>query len=208
MRLSKFFLLGGFCLAAALPLRAQEQGPDAMVKNVTNEVLQIIRSDKDIQAGNSKKVMDLIETKVQQHFDFAHMAQLALGREWKNASAEQKKQIADEFHSLLVRTYSKALTEYKNQNIDFKPFKMNPADTDVKVRSQVVQGGGKPTIPLDYSLEKLPAGWKVYDIEVEGVSLVVNYREDFTAQVRSGGIDGLIKYLQAKNKSGAAGEKK
>ena len=192
-------------LATLAQAQAPDMAPDALVKTVTNEVLQIIRSDKDIQAGSGKKVMELIETKVTPHFNFAHMTQLAVGRDWKSASPAQQKQLADEFHTLLVRTYAKALTEYKNQNIDFKPFKMNAGDSDVKVRTQVTQGGSKP-IPLDYYLEKLPAGWKVYDIEVDGISLVINYRESFSAEVRSGGIDGLIKTLQGKNRSG--GDKK
>ena len=184
-----------------------DPAPDLLIKNVTNEVLQIIRSDKEIQSGSSKKVIDLIETKVLPHFNFMHMTQLAVGRDWKNASAAQQKQLSDEFHILLVRTYAKALTEYKNQSIEFKPFKMNAGDSDVKVRTQVTQAGAKP-IPLDYFLEKLPTGWKVYDIEVDGISLVINYRESFGAEVRNGGIDGLIKTLQGKNKSGAGGDKK
>ncbi|MDD5176327.1 MAG: ABC transporter substrate-binding protein [Sterolibacterium sp.] len=193
--------------AALVQAQTPEIAPDVLVKNVTDEVLQIIRSDKDIQAGNSKKAMELIEAKVQQHFNFTHMTQLGVGRDWKNASAAQQKQLADEFHTLLVRTYAKALTEYKSQTIAFKPFKMNAGDTDVKVRTQVNQAGSK-AIPLDYYLEKLPAGWKVYDIEVEGISLVINYRESFAAEVRSGGIDGLIKSLQNKNKTGASESKK
>ena len=192
-------------LAALVHAQTPDMAPDAMVKNVTNEVLQIIRSDKDIQAGNSKKAIELIETKVLQHFNFNHMTQLAVGRDWKNATPAQQKQLADEFHTLLMRTYAKALTEYKNQSIEFKPFKMNAADTDVKVRTQVTQSGGKP-IPLDYYLEKLPAGWKVYDIEVDGISLVINYRESFAAEVRAGGLDGLVKSLQSKNRTG--GDKK
>ena len=193
--------------AAVAQAQAPDTAPDALVKNVTNEVLQIIRSDKDIQAGSNRKAIDLIETKVLPHFNFMHMTQLAVGRDWKNASAAQQKQLADEFHTLLVRTYAKALTEYRNQNIEFKPFKMNAGDSDAKVRSQVSQAGGKP-IPLDYYLEKLPAGWKVYDIEVDGISLVVNYRESFAAEVRNGGIDGLVKTLQGKNRTGAGGDKK
>lgn len=197
-------------MASLLPLaqaQAPDMAPDALVKSVTNEVLQVIRSDKDIQTGNSKKAMELIEAKVQQHFNFAHMIQLGLGRDWKKASAAQQKQLTDEFHTLLVRTYAKALTEYKSQTIEFKPFKMNAGESDVKVRTQVNQAGSK-AIPLDYYLEKSPVGWRVYDIEVEGISLVINYRESFAAEVRSGGIEGLIKSLQSKNKNGVAATKK
>ncbi|MFA7279342.1 MAG: ABC transporter substrate-binding protein [Sterolibacterium sp.] len=189
-----------FSLAQALTAGI---APDVLVKTVTNEVLQVIRSD----AGNSKKTMEFIETRVQQHFNFVHMTQLGVGRDWKNASAAQQKQLAEEFHALLVRTYAKALTEYKNQTIEFKPFKMNAGDTEVKVRTQVVQAGSK-AIPLDYFLEISPTGWKVFDIEVDGISLVINYRESFAAEVRTGGIDGLIKSLQGKNKTHVTANKK
>lgn len=179
---------------------AQELAPDVLVKNVTNEVLEIVRKDKEIQSGSSKKAIDLVEVKVLPHFNFTHMTQLALGRDWRTANAAQQKTLSDEFRALLVRTYSKALTEYKNQVIEFKPFKMKAADTEAKVNTQVKQSGGNP-IPLNYYLEKLPQGWKVYDIEVDGISLVINYRESFAAEVRNGGIDGLIKSLQTKNRN-------
>ena len=181
---------------------AQDVSPDVMIKNVTNEVLDIVRKDKDIQSGNSQKAIDLVEAKVLPHFDFLHMTRLAMGRDWRATTPQQQKVLADEFRTLLVRTYSKALTEYKNQVIEFRPFKMSPGETDVKVRTQISQPGAKP-IPLDYYLEKSPQGWKVYDIEVDGISLVINYRESFASEVRSGGIDGLIKTLQAKNRTDA-----
>ena len=207
MKLKGLFLLLLAGCAALVEAQTTGTPPDALVKNVTNEVLQVIRSDKDIQAGSNKKAIELIEAKVLPHFDFTHMTQLALGRDWKAANPAQQKQLADEFHTLLVRTYAKALTEYKDQSIEFKPFKMGAGDADVKVRTQVNQAGGKP-IPLDYYLEKLAAGWKVYDIEVDGISLVTNYRNSFSTEVHNGGIDGLIKSLQGKNKSGTSGDKK
>ena len=197
-----FMLFASF--AALLPAQAADTAPDLLVKNVTTEVLQIIRGDQEIQAGSNKKAIKLIESKVLPHFNFAHMTQIAVGRDWKNASPAQQKQLADEFQTLVVRTYAKALTEYKSQTIDFKPLKMNAGDSDVKVRTQVSQASGK-AIPLDYFLEKLPEGWKVYDIEVDGISLVINYRESFGAEVRSNGVDGLIKSLQGKNKVAAGG---
>jgi len=180
---------------------AQEQTPDALIKQVTTEVLEIVRKDKDIQSGNTKKAIELVEAKVLPHFNFTRMTQLAVARDWKQSSASQQKVLTEEFRSLLVRTYSKALTEYKNQTIEFRPFKMQAGETDVKVRTQIDQAGAK-SIGLDYYLEKMPNGWKVYDIEVGGVSLVTNYRSEFTAEVRKGGIDGLIATLQTKNKSG------
>lgn len=179
---------------------AQETGPDALVRNVTNEVLEIISKDKDIQSGNTRKVLDLVEAKVLPHFNFTRMTQLAVARNWPKASPAQQKQLTDEFRILLVRTYSKALTEYKNQTVIFKPFAMKTGETDVRVRTEIKQStGGKP-IPMDYFLEKNGNAWRVYDIEVGGVSLVINYRESFAVEVRGGGIDALIASLQAKNK--------
>jgi phospholipid transport system substrate-binding protein len=198
-------LTASLFLVAALPAQAQsaDLAPDALVKNVTTEVLDIVRKDKDIQNGNTKKAIDLVETKVLPYFNFTRMTSLAVGKDWRQASPAQQKTLADEFHTLLVRTYSKALTEYRNQTISFKPLKAQPGDTDVTVRSQINQAGAK-AIDLDYSLEKGDKGWKVYDISVGGVSLVTNYRSEFAQQISQGGIDGLIKRLQAKNKSGEA----
>lgn len=174
--------------------------PDVLVKTVTNEVLDIVRHDKDIQAGHQGKALELVESRVLPHFNFKRMTQLALGKESRKASPEQLIALTEEFRSLLVRTYSKALTEFRNQEISFKPLKMSPADTDVKVRSEIRLSGGKP-VPLDYYLEKSDAGWKVYDMEVGGVSLVTNYRGSFTQEIQSKGIDGLIQVLRSKNKS-------
>lgn len=196
-------LMTGFFLAAGAQAQSADLTPDVLVKNVTNEVLEIVRKDKDIQGGNTKRAIELVEVKVLPHFNFVHMTALAVGKDWRRADPAQQKALADEFRTLLVRTYSKALTEYRNQAIDFKPFKSQPADTDVTVRTQINQPGGK-AIQLDYNLEKLEQGWKVYDISVAGVSLVTNYRDSFGQEVRAGGIDGLIKTLQTKNKSGQA----
>ena len=183
---------------------AQELTPDVLIKNVTNEVLDIVRKDKDIQSGNTRKAIELVEAKVLPHFNFTRMTQLALARDWRQANAAQQKALTDEFRTLLVRTYSKALTEYKNQVIDFKPFSLKAGDTDVRVRTEIKQSGAGKNIDLDYYLEKSGATWKVYDIEVGGISLVTNYRESFASEVRNNGIDGLVKSLQAKNKSGEA----
>jgi len=201
-----FALVSG--LLIAFSVAAQEVAPDVLVKNVTNEVLDIVRKDKDIQSGNAKKAMELVDAKVLPNFNFTRMTQLALAREWSKASPAQQKLLVDEFRVLLVRTYSKALTEYKNQTIEFKPFSLKPGETDARVRTEVKQSGAKP-IQLDYYLEKNNAAWMVYDIEVGGISLVTNYRETFASEVRANGIDGLIKLLQTKNKSsdGAAAKK-
>lgn len=196
-----FGLMAGLVLAAGV--HAEELAPDALIKSVSEDVLGIVRKDKDIQNGNTRKAVDLVEAKVLPYFNFGHMTQLAMARDWRQATPAQQKALTEEFRLLLVRTYSKALTEYKNQSIDYKPFKMQPAETDVKVRTEIKQPGGKP-IQLDYYLEKADKGWKVYDIEVGGISLIINYRETFASEVREGGIDGLIKSLQTKNKTGEA----
>ncbi|HEX8989123.1 MAG TPA: ABC transporter substrate-binding protein [Rhodocyclaceae bacterium] len=196
-----FGIMAGLVLACSI--HAEEMAPDVLVKTVSEDVLNIVRKDKDIQSGSTKKAMELVETKVLPYFNFTRMTQLAMARDWRQATPAQQKALVEEFHALLVRTYSKALTEYKSQTIDYKPFKMQPGDTDVKVRTEIKQAGGKP-IQLDYYLEKQDKGWKVYDIEVAGVSLIINYRESFASEVRQNGIDGLIKSLQSKNKSGEA----
>ncbi|MCX7150820.1 MAG: ABC transporter substrate-binding protein [Rhodocyclales bacterium] len=191
-------------LLIAVPALAQEVAPDVLVKTVTNEVLEIVRKDKEIQSGNTKKAIDLVEVKVLPHFNFTRMTQLAVARDWRQASAAQQKILTDEFHVLLVRTYAKALTEYKNQTIDFKPFVLKAGETDVRVRTEIKQAGAGKNIELDYYLEKSGAAWKVYDIEVGGISIVTNYRDSFASEVRNNGLDGLIKSLQTKNKSGEA----
>ena len=173
--------------------------PDALVKGVTDDVITIVRQDKAIQSGDTRKAVELVETKVLPYFDFAHMTRLAVGKDWKQANADQKAVLTNEFKTLLVRTYSNALTQYRNQQIDFKPLKAKPEDTDVVVRTEVRQPGAK-AVQIDYNLEKLADGWKVYDVLVAGVSLVTNYRDDFGKEVRTGGIDGLIKSLKDKNK--------
>ena len=189
-------------LILSMTALAQDVAPDALIRSVTDEVLEIVRTDKDLKSGNTKKALELVDTRVLPHFNFTRMTQLALGREWRKASPAQQKLLTDEFRELLVRTYSKALTEYKNQTIAYKPFSLKSGEVDVKVRTEIRQpSGGKP-IELDYYLEKKASDWKVYDIEVGGISLVMNYRDTFASEVSSGGIDGLVKTLQAKNRAG------
>jgi len=184
-----------------------QEAPDAMVQRVTDDVLEIIRKDKDIQNGDTHKVIDLVEKKVLPNFNFTHMTALALGKEWRKASPQQQQQLTGEFRTLLVRTYANALTGYKNQKLVYKPVKMAPTDTDVLVRTEVQQPGSKP-VQLDYSLEKLESGWKVYDVVVAGISLVTNYRDQFGQEVRNCGVDGLICYIATQNKSLEANAKK
>jgi phospholipid transport system substrate-binding protein len=203
--MKKLFALFFACFVSGAAF-AQE-APDALVQRVTDEVLEIIRKDKDIQNGDTHKVIELVDKKVLPNFNFTHMTALALGKEWRKATPQQQQQLTAEFKTLLVRTYSNALTSYKNQKVVYKPFKMAPTDTDVLVRTEVHQPGGKP-VQLDYSLEKIDANWKVYDVVVAGISLVTNYRDQFGQEVRNGGIDGLIASISAKNKSLEAGSKK
>jgi phospholipid transport system substrate-binding protein len=190
------FLLAGFVSTSVL---AQE-APDALIRHVTEDVLEIIRKDKDIQSGNAQKAIELVDKKVLPHFNFQHMTMLAVGKDWKKASPQQQQQLTAEFKTLLVRTYSNALTSYKNQKVVYKPFKMGVDESDVLVRTEVLQPGSK-AVQLDYSLEKQESGWKVYDVVVAGISLVTNYRDQFAQEIRSAGVDGLIATVAAKNKS-------
>jgi phospholipid transport system substrate-binding protein len=195
-------------LAICLPLgAAAQEAPDALVKRVTGEVIAIIKADKDLQGGNTRKIAELAEVKVLPHFDFNRMTRLAVGRNWAQATDAQKAALEKEFRTLLVRTYSTSLAAYHNQTIDVKPVKMGAADKDVTVRTAVIQQGGPP-IPIDYSMEKLDSGWKVYDVTIDGASLVTTYRGSFNDQIQKGGIDALLTTLAERNKAPAAPAKK
>jgi phospholipid transport system substrate-binding protein len=209
MSLKKLFILFYVLVAGLVPMvqAAAQQGPDVLVREVTNEVLEIVRADKAIQAGDTHRVMELVDAKVLPHFDFRRMTMLAVGRDWRDASPEQQTRLTEAFRTLLVRTYSNALTQYRDQTIDFKPTRFAAADTRVQVRTEVRQSGAQP-IGIDYMLEKSDTGWKVFDVIVAGVSLVTNYRGSFTQEIRAGGVDGLIKSLEAKNRSLEAEQKR
>ena len=194
-RMLGWILLGLSCLTS--PAWAQE-APDAMVKRVAEDVLTQIRSDKELQAGNQAKVKQVIEAKLVPHFDFTRMTALAMGRNWRTATPEQQKQLADEFRTLLVRTYSGALTNYRDNTMDYKPLRMNPGDTEVTVRTEV-RRPGQAAVQIDYSMEKTADGWKAFDVIVAGVSLVTNYRDEFNDTVKSSGVDGLLAALAKKN---------
>ena len=195
--LRKFIVM----LAACVPLLAAgQEAPDVLVKRVTDEVLVIIRADKDVQDGNMRRIAELADQKVLPHFDFTRMTRLAVGRNWAQASDAQKEALIKEFRTLLVRTYSTSLAAYRNQTIEVKPAKMNPQDKDVMVRTAVIQKGGPP-IPIDYAMEKADGGWKVYDVVIDGASLVTTYRGSFNDQIQKGGMDGLVKTLAERNRS-------
>jgi phospholipid transport system substrate-binding protein len=173
-----------------------------LVKRIAEETLTAIRSDKDLQAGNPAKIKQLIESKLVPNFDTARMTALAMGRNWRTATPEQQKQLTEQFKTLLIRTYSNALTNYRDNTMNYKPLRMNAGDTEVVVRTEVTRPGQAP-VPIDYSMEKTPEGWKAYDVVVAGVSLVTNYRDEFNDVVKSSGVDGLIKALADKNKGPA-----
>ena len=189
-------------LALSVQTALAQEAPDVLVKRVAEDVLTTIRSDKDLQAGNQAKVKQLIETKLAPYFDFARMTALAVGRNWRNANPEQQPQLTDQFRTLLVRTYSGALTGYRDNTMDYKPLRMNPGDSEVIVRTEVRRPGQAP-VQIDYNMTKAPEGWKAYDVVVAGVRLVTNYRDEFSDIVRNSGIDGLIKALDTKNKGPA-----
>jgi phospholipid transport system substrate-binding protein len=184
-----------------LPLAAlAQETPDALVRRTTDEVIAIIKADKDLQSGNTRKIVELAEQKVLPHFDFMRMTRLAVGRNWAQASDAQKEALIKEFRTLLVRTYSTSLTQFRDQKIEVKPSKMAAQDKEVTVRTAVIQQGGPP-IPIDYAMEKTDSGWKVYDVVIDGASLVTTYRSTFNDQIQKGGIDGLVKTLQDRNRS-------
>jgi phospholipid transport system substrate-binding protein len=197
--LRTFFLLlalvSGFSVG---PAQAADTPPDVLARTTTQEVLAILKQDKEIQGGNLNKVYQLVEAKILPNFDFNRMTQLAVGKHWPRATAKQKQSLVTEFRNLLVRTYSSSLTQFTNQTVEFKPMTIKPDDADVTVRSEIRQPGGQP-IPIDYRMYKTDFGWKVYDVSIDGVSLVTNYRASFASTIRQNGIDGLIKTLAAQS---------
>jgi phospholipid transport system substrate-binding protein len=199
MRAFLHLLLAGLAALAAAGARAGElTPPDVLVRNVTLEVVDLIAGDGEPRGGGREKLMRLIDARVLPHFDFYAMTAYVTGPSWKKADADQKKRLAGEFKTLLVRTYAGALQAYSNQKFEFRPLRAKPEDSEVLVSVRVLQSGGQP-VTIDYRMEKGAEGWKVYDVAVGGVSLVANYRSEFTARLRDGGIDGLIRDLQAKN---------
>ena len=193
-------ILAIFALILAPLAAAAQEAPDALVKRTTDEVLAIIKADKDLQSGNISKVVQLAEQKVLPHFDFERMTRLAVGRNWNQATPEQKQALTKEFRTMLVRTYSSSLSQYRNQTIEVKPAKVGAGDKEATVRTAVIQQGGPP-IPIDYAMEKMDSGWKVYDVIIDGASLVTTYRGSFNDQIAKGGIDGLVKTLAERNRA-------
>lgn len=200
--------LAGMALALTaftLPARAAE-APDAMVKRLSTEVLDLIKADPAIKAGNIDRIMAVVDEKIMPNVNFTRMTASAVGRYWRQATPEQQQRLQAEFKSLLVRTYSGALGEVRDQTLSFKPLRMQPSDTEVVVRSEV-RGRGEP-IQLDYRMEKAGDGWKIYDLNVLGLWLVETYRTQFAQEIGAKGIDGLIDTLAQRNKSGGTAKTK
>ena len=190
-------------LNASTASATADVAPDALARSVTDEIQAIMRADKELQVGQQQKVAQLVESKVLPHFNFARMTQLAVGRNWRQATPEQQKILIDEFRGLLVRTYASAFTQYRSQSIEYRPVHMAPGDTDVVVKSLIKQPSGQP-VGIDYRMERLDGAWKIYDVRIEGISLVENYRNTFNSEIQRSGVDGLIKVLGDKNKALAA----
>jgi phospholipid transport system substrate-binding protein len=200
--------LVGTLVWGAGPALGADQSPEAMVKDVANEVLNSLREDPDLRSGSQNKMAELIEKKVAPHFDFERMTRLAVGRSWREATDDQKKTLIEQFRQLLVRSYSTAYSAYRNIVVDVKPVRMQPGEDDVQVKSEIKLPGGAPPVNVDYAMYKNNSDWKVYDVIVDGVSLVTTYRSSFAEEIRQSGIDGLIKSLREKNTQPASAKKK
>lgn len=191
------------CATAFLvtPAWANTEAPDVLVKRISGEVMAAVKADPQIQAGDVNRIVALVDSKIMPSVNFSRMTASAVGRHWREATPEQQKKLQDEFKTLLVRTYSGALGEVKDQTINFRPLRARPEDTEVVVRSEVV-GRGEP-VQIDYRMEKTPEGWKIYDLNVLGLWLVETYRTQFSQEINARGIDGLIAALAQRNKSNA-----
>ena len=199
-------LIGLLLLAAsatAFDVSAEGPAPDVLVRNTTEEVLTIVRNDKEIKAGKVDRIVDLIEEKVAPHFDFPRMTRLAVGRAWRDATPPQRDALIKEFRTLLVRSYSAAFTAYTGVTVEYRPFRFNPGDTEASVQTLIKLPDGKESIAVDYDMTLTPNSWKVYDVRVAGASLIINYRNLFALDIDRGGIDGLIKSLVNKNSANA-----
>ena len=194
----KILCLAVLALFANVAMANIDMAPDALVKQTADDVLTIVKNDKDIQAGNQQKLFAVVEEKILPNFDFDRVCRMVLGKNWKSASPEQQALFQKEFRSLLLRTYATALGKYRDQVIEYRPMQTDASEKNVTVKTQIIQKGGQP-IAVDYSLVKGPAGWKVYDITIESVSLVTNYRSQFSSEIRQNGLDSLNKKLADKN---------
>lgn len=198
LRVSLFRSAQALCLLLATATAHAAMAPDELIKTTSEEVLTIVRSDPDIAAGDTSKIIDIVEAKVLAHFDFARMTRLAVGKNWRNASDPQREALTNGFRTLLVRTYAVALAQFRDRAVDYRPLDKAPNGPDVMVHTTVATPQGKP-INMDYRMGAVGEDWKVYDVLVDGVSLVINYRSSFDATVSEKGIDGLVALLEEKN---------
>lgn len=189
----------GLMVSSAFAQSADTSTPDGLIKYIVNDVMTSVKADKEIQAGNIPKIVSLVDQKIMPYADMQKTTQMAMGRNWNKATPEQQKIITTEFKALLVRTYSGAISQIRDQTVIYKPFRAAPEDTEVIVRTQVINKGDP--IQLDYRLMKVNNGWKVYDINVLGAWLIEAYRNQFTNQISQNGVDGLIKFLQDRNRT-------
>lgn len=201
MRTLTNWLLSAALAFGAVAVQAQTKAPDALIKEVSTDVLDAVKADKSIQSGDVNKIISLVDAKVMPYVNFQRMTSAAVGRYWRQATPEQQKRLQDEFKTLLVRTYSGALSQVKDQTVQLKPMRASAEDAEVVVRTEV-RGKGDP-IQLDYRLEKAADGWKIYDVNVMGIWLVENYRNSFAQEIGANGIDGLITKLAERNKANA-----
>jgi phospholipid transport system substrate-binding protein len=197
------FIRVALCTAFAFLLPpaalAGDTSPDLLVKRTVEEVLEILRADKEVQAGNVEHIARLMEEKIAPHFDFPRMTRLAVGRSWRDAAPSQRETLIKEFRTLLVRSYSAAFTFYRGIAVEYRPFRMNPADQDATVNTMIRLPGGAQPIAVDYDMSLTDREWKVFDVRIDGASLVINYRNLFAQEIQRGGIEGLIKSLIEKN---------
>ncbi len=194
-------VLTALSITLALGAAQAQTAPDALIKQVSTEVIDTVKSDKAIQAGDVGKIISLVDAKVMPHVNFQRMTASAVGRHWRSATPEQQKRLQDEFKILIVRTYAGALTQVKDQTVQLKPLRAGADDNEVVVRTEV-KGKGD-AIQLDYRLEKNGGGWKIYDVNVLGVWLVEQYKSSFAQEIGSAGVDGLIAKLAERNKAAA-----
>ncbi len=199
-RLNRFLAVVALSLVMSTLAAHAQEAPDTLVKRLSQEVLDTIKSEKELQAGNPKRALELVETKILPYVDFQKTTALVAGRFWRDATPEQRKQLADEFRTLLVYTYSGALSQVKDQQLEFKPLRIDPADTEAEVRSQVLRPRGGEPVQVNYRLVKTADGWKIYDVGILGAWLVETYKGNFSAEINKSGIDGLIRALVEKNR--------
>ncbi|NRO96408.1 hypothetical protein GWC77_10735 [Paraburkholderia sp. NMBU_R16] len=211
--MKKFFLIPLFAALLSFAGAAFAQtnaggvdasSPDVMIKTVTNQVLDTIRADKSIRSGDINRITEVVNKQILPYTDFRRTTQLAMGRAWRQATPEQQDQMVEQFKMLLIRTYAGALSQFRDQQVQFKPFRAAPTDTDVVVRSAVINNG--QPVELDYRLYKTPQGWRVYDLNVAGAWLIQAYQQQFAQKINESGVSGLIQFLTERNQQLAAGK--